>query len=64
MNANDMIEQLKTLPAEQQDEVYLWLRNRRGGLKRLAELADKILPPTDMTEEEILNLPRVRPPGF
>ena len=64
MSTTEVMQQLEALPAEQQDEIYLWLRTRRGGLKRLAELADKILPRTTLTEEEILALPRVRPSGF
>lgn len=61
MSASEVIEDLKTLPVPEREKVYRWLQ--RGGLRRLWELADELLPRTEMTEEEILNLPRVRPPG-
>ena len=63
MSATEVIEVLESLPLEEREKVYSWLK--KGNLRDLWRSADKVLKDAPkLSEEEILNLPRVRPPGF
>ena len=63
MSATEVIEVLESLPLEEREKVYSWLK--KGKLRDLWRSADKVLKDAPkLSEEEILNLPRVRPPGF
>ena len=63
MNATDVIEEMKTFPTEERQKVLHWLQ--KEGLQDLWRHVDGIMKDKPkFTEEEILNLPRVRPAGY
>jgi hypothetical protein len=63
VSANEVIEELKGLSSDEREKVYRWLQ--REGLRDLFREADAVLKDAPRPEdEEILNFPRVRPPGF
>lgn len=63
MSATEVITVLKEMPLAEREAVYRWLQQE--GLGELWRQADAVLrdaPP--FTEDEILDLPRVRPAGY
>ena len=63
MSATDVIKELEELPSQEREKVLRWLQQE--GLKDLWRRADELMDDAPkLAEEEILKLPRVRPPGF
>lgn len=63
MSATEVIRELEELSSQEREKVLRWLQQR--GLQDLWDRADALLKDAPkVREEEILKLPRVRPPGF
>ena len=63
VSATDVIKELEELPSQEREKVLRWLQQQ--GLKDLWRRANEVMDDApSLTEEEILKLPRVRPPGF
>jgi hypothetical protein len=63
VSATDVIKELEELPSQEREKVFRWVQQQ--GLKDLWRGADEMMDDAPkLTEEEILKLPRVRPPGF
>ena len=63
MSATDVIRELEELPSQERERVLRWLQQQ--GFKDLWTRADALMKDAPkQSEEEILKLPRVRPPGF
>jgi hypothetical protein len=63
MSATEVIRELEELPSQEREKVLRWLQQR--GFKDLWARADAVMKDAPkLKEDEILKLPRVRPPGF
>jgi len=63
VSATDVIKELEELPSKEREKVLRWLQQQ--GLEDLWRRADELMDDAPKpTEDEILKLPRVRPPGF
>jgi len=63
MSATEVIRELEELPLQEREKVLRWLQ--QDGLKDLWTRADALMKDAPkLNEDEILKLPRVRPPGF
>ena len=63
MSAIEVIKELEELPSQEREKVLRWLQQQ--GLKDLWAGADILMKDAPkLNEDEILRLPRVRPPGF
>jgi hypothetical protein len=63
MSAIEVIKELEELPSQEREKVLRWLQQR--SLKDLWARADTLMKDAPkLNEDEILRLPRVRPPGF
>lgn len=60
MSAQQVIEEIKRLPAEDRAQVVGWLMEEADDA--FFEWADSLPRNVEMTEEEILELPRMIPP--
>ena len=59
MSAAQMIEELKRMPEDEQAQVVSWVMENDDAF---FAWADSLPPKVEMTEEEILALPRMIPP--
>jgi hypothetical protein len=63
VSATDVIKELEELPSQEREKVLRWLQQQ--GLKDLWRRANEVMRDAPkLSDEEILKLPRVRPPGF
>ena len=63
MSATDVIRELQELPWREREKVLRWLQQQ--GFKDLWASADAVMKNAPkLNEDEILKLPRVRPPRF
>src|SRR4029077_520456 len=63
MSATEVIKELEELPSQEREKVLRWLQQQ--GFKDLSARADALMKDAPkLNEDEILRLPRVRPPGF
>jgi hypothetical protein len=63
VSATDVIKELEELPSQEREKVLRWLQQQ--GLKDLWRRANEVMGDAPkLSDEEILKLPRVRPPEF
>ena len=63
MSAIEVIKELEELPSQEREKVLRWLQQQ--GLKDLWARGDALMKDAPkLNEDEILRLPRIRPPGF
>lgn len=60
MSANELIEEIQRLPDDQAKQLYDYLFSTESELERVLATFDRLPRKSDLTEEEILALPRAR----
>ena len=63
MSATDVIEEIKALPREEKGRLWAWLATEFDDIDAFFAWCDSVPKRVEMTEEEILALPRMIPPS-
>ena len=60
MSATEVVEQIKSLPAQEKSKVIAWLFSEESELDAVFNAFDQMPRKARLTEDEILALPRAR----